>query len=240
MSDAVDIPDPDGIAEILEVKVSPLRLERDEALRKQVETLGTRRVLRRIAEAVHQYLAFPREILYDQAVGWIVPREGGKNLRVDFRFSVDQGADRYRFTLMPSPKGLHYEVKKKSKDCGQPWGDGTIPPEVKDRLLPTIRKHPVVWGLSEKMVRVVERGELDWEWQPLWNLAGVPIPNRDGTLADVLKTIADKPKYVILATWEFSLEEHAWGASGHRVQTMIDPRSDEAIEAWEDEWYALY
>jgi hypothetical protein len=239
MSDAMDIPDPDGIAEILEVKVSPLRLERDEALREQVEILGAKRVLRRLSEAVHQYLAFPREILFDQAIGWIMLREGGKTFRVEFKFTDEHGADRYHFTVAPREKGLKYDVRKKSKDVAQPWGNGTVAPEVRERLLPVIRKHPVVWQLSEKMVRVVEKGELDWEWQPLWNLRSVPIPNRDGALSDVLKG-KDKPRYVILATWAFSLEEHEWGGSGHRVQMMIDPRSDDIIEAWEDEWYALY
>ena len=239
MSDAVDLPDPDGIADILVVRVSPLRLERDAALAKQVDRLSTTRVSRRLAEAVCQFLASPREVNYDKTEGWIVLREGGGLLELNFLFSTEHGNDSYKFVLSPDEGGLKYRVEQKSKYVEQPWGGGTVAPAIKERLVPVIRKHPVVWDLSERMVRVVEAGEINWDWQPDWNLDSVPIPNRDGTLADIMPP-EGLPRYVVLATWEFALEEHEWASRGHRVQLLIDPREDAIVEAWEDEWYALY
>lgn len=240
MTDAMDMPDPEGIADILTVEVAPLRLERDEQLRQQVEVLTAGRTRRRLAEAVCQYLAFPREVIYEETMGAIRPREAGSVIELQFLFTAGKGEDRYRFVLIPEEGGLKYSTESIWKRTEEPWGGGTLPGEVKERLLPAIRKHPVIWGLSERIVRVVEPAEINWEWQPLWNLHNVTIPNRRGSLADVVAASGSPPKYVILATWELALEEHEWGASGWRVQMFIDPRQEAVAQAWEDEWYALY
>ena len=238
MADSVDIPDPDGIAEILRLDVPEWRIEQDEALRALAERLMTTRNRRRIAEATYQFLASPREVFYEETAGHVRILEGGRFIEVRYVFTAERGQDAYRFLLRREEGGLVYLVEEKQKMVQEPWGGGTLPREVTERMLPAIRKHPIVWELSERIVRTVEPEEVNWDWQPAWNLENIGVPNRSGTLAEIVGKAP--PRYVVLATWELSLEEHEWGASGYRVQAVVDPREDIVLGAWEDEWYALY
>lgn len=236
----IDLPEPDNLTEILKIEVSQVRLEADPRWREAVETLKARRTLRRVAEAIYTRLGTPRDVLYTETTGTLKPKDLKGAIDLRFTFSAGNEQDKYQFHIERSQEGLHYEVKSALKDFGEPWGGGVVPQDWKQHFLNIVRAHPVVWGLSERIVRVVEPDEVTWEWQPAWNLANIPVPQGNITLNSVFPSEKETPKFVLLANWGFTLEEHEWGAHGHRVQLLIDPFKETVVRAWEDEWHSLY
>ena len=235
-----DVPEPDTLIGTIRLEVSRVRLEADEEWRKAVERLQATRTLRRVVQPLLERLATPRDVLYEDIVGVLRPLDLKGDLDLSFSFAAGSGEDRYRFHLRLAPDGFHYEVKKSSKEYGEPWGGGVVPESWKEHFLPLIRKHPVVWELSDRIVRVVEAHEVTWEWHPAWNLHNIPVPQGDEALHTVFRDYGSPPDFVLLATWAFSLYEHDWGANGNRVQLLIDPYGETVVKAWEDEWHALY
>jgi len=235
-----DVPDPERLGGIIKIEVSRVRLEADPKWREFVDDLEATRNMRRIASAVYHHLLQPRDISYTHTAGSLRPRDLRGNLDLRFVFAADTAEDRYTFHLMLAPEGLHYEVKQAQKEFGEPWGGGVIPQPWKDIFIPIIAKNRDVWALSERMVRVIEPKEISWEWQPGWNLKNIPIPQSDDTLDKVFKNESDIPKFVVLASWGFTLDEHDWGANGNRIQLLIDPYKESVVHTWEDEWHVLY
>jgi len=236
----IDLPEPDRLAEVLKIEVSQVRLEADPRWREAVEKLEARRSLRRVAESVYQYLGTPRDVLYAETAGILKPHDlaGGIDLR--FIFKSGSEGDHFQFHLERGQEGAYYEVKTALKEFGEPWGGGVVPDTWKEYFLNVVRTHPVVWQLSERIVRIVEPKEIAWEWQPAWNLPNIPVPQGDAGLNTVFAKETDIPRFVILANWALTLEEHDWGAHGFRVQMLIDPTRESIVKAWEDEWHVLY
>ncbi|MBN1809294.1 MAG: hypothetical protein JW909_09530 [Planctomycetes bacterium] len=236
----IELPEPDDLSSMIKVDVNRVRLEADPEWKKAAQKLETGRTMRRISEAVYSYLSTPGGVAYEEKSGVLKFRDLSGRIDLLFNFLAGTRSDRYRFSITLSQDGLHYNVVSALKECGEPWGGGVVPDEWKEVFTSHIGKHPVVWGLSERMVRVVEPQEISWEWQPSWNLKNILVPQVEQTLDKVFPGETDIPKVVLLATWGFTLDEHDWGANGNRVQLLIDPSREEVVGAWEDEWHVLY
>ncbi len=239
---AVDLKpiDVERLVEKSSVAVPRLWLESGEKMRGVIERVDSTRTKRRAAEAIQPFCVNPPGGPYDGLSIVIHPHGQGEEITVTFEGIVLEpfGSDRMKFGLRADPQRPGYLLDSKEKLVEPAWGGGCLAPALRRELIKLLPAEKVVWELSERFSRAVDDTEMEWDWQPGWNLDRVSTPDAGKNLDGILEG-KDCP-FAVLGSWSFAVEEKEWMTSGVRVRVVFNPAGPAVAAAWSEEWHMFF